>query len=88
MIEAGAAGCRLIGQNLGALAETGGEFATLVPIQIDKKRIAEKYASALNQAIDNYWNDEPILQTQSQYFNYFYSWDRIVEQWKQVLKNI
>lgn len=88
MIEAGAAGCRLIGQNLGALAETGGEFATLVPIQIDKKRIAEKYASALNQAIDNYWEDEPMLQTQSQYFNHFYSWDRIVGQWKQVLEKI
>lgn len=88
MIEAGAAGCRLIGQNLGALAETGGEFATLVPIRIDKKRIAEKYASALNQAIDNYWDDGSMLQQQSQYFNHFYSWDRIVGQWKQVLQNI
>lgn len=88
MIEAGAAGCRLIGQNLGALAETGAEFATLVPIRIDKKTIAEKYASALNQVVDNYWDDEPILQTQSQYFNHFYSWDRIVGQWKQMLENI
>jgi UDP-glucose:(glucosyl)LPS alpha-1,2-glucosyltransferase len=88
MIEAGAAGCKIIGQNLGALAETGAEFATLVPIQIDKKSIAEKYASALNKAIDNYWNDEPMLKQQSRYFNHFYSWDRIVEQWERVLKNI
>jgi len=88
MIEAGAAGCKIIGQNLGALAETGAEFATLVPIQIDKKSISKKYASALNQAIDNYWDDEPMLKEQSQYFNHFYSWDRIVEQWKQILKNI
>ena len=86
MIEAGAAGCRIVGQNLGALAETGGEFATLVPIQIEKEKIVQRYTKALNEAVDNYWNDEPMLQKQSQYFNHFYSWERIVSQWHEMLR--
>jgi len=85
MIEAGAAGCSLVGHNLGALYETGGEFATLVPIRIDDKTLAEKYANALNSTLDNYWDNQSILQKQSEYFNHFYSWDRIVQQWKVLL---
>jgi len=88
MIEAGAAGCRLIGQNLGALAETGAEYATLVPIRIDTKKIAEKYAAALNEAIDGYWDAQPLLVKQSEYFNSFYSWERITKQWKTMLEEI
>lgn len=88
MIEAGAAGCRLIGQNLGALAETGAEYATLVPIRIDKKQIVERYASALNEAIDTYWDSQEMLAKQSDYFNTFYSWDRITNQWKCMLERI
>lgn len=88
MIEAGAAGCRLIGQNLGALAETGAEYATLVPIRIDKKQIVEKYANALNEAIDTYWDSQEMLAKQSDYFNTFYSWDRIIKQWKTMLDTV
>lgn len=88
MIEAGAAGCRLIGQNLGALAETGAEYATLVPIRIDKKQIVERYASALNEAIDTYWDSQEMLAKQSDYFNTFYSWGRIANQWKYMLERI
>jgi glycosyltransferase involved in cell wall biosynthesis len=88
MIEAGAAGCRLIGQNLGALAETGAEYATLVPIRIDEKKIAEKYANALNKTIDEYWDFEPVLKQQSNYFNRFYSWDVIIEQWISVFQDL
>jgi len=88
MIEAGAAGCRLVGQNLGALAETGAEYATLVPIRIDTKKIAEKYAAALNEAIDGYWDAQPLLVKQSEYFNSFYSWERITKQWKTMLEEI
>lgn len=85
MIEAGAAGCKMVTHNLGALAETGSEFANLVPIRIDASRIAQEYAKALNQEIDSYWKSVPILQQQSQFFNHFYSWDKKVEQWKTVL---
>lgn len=88
MIEAGAAGCRLIGQNLGALAETGAEFATLVPIRINEHQIAEKYAHALNQAVEEYWDSQVLLKKQSEYFNYFYSWDKKIKEWKELIKSI
>lgn len=88
MIEAGAAGCRLIGQNLGALAETGAEYATLVPIRIDKKQIVEKYSNALSEAIDTYWDSQEMLAKQSNYFNTFYSWDKIIKQWKTMLDTV
>lgn len=88
MIEAGAAGCKLISHNLGALAETGSEFATLVPIRINEKHIVEEYAKALNTSIDEYWDSQPLLKRQSEFFNHFYSWDKKVQQWNDVLKKI
>jgi glycosyltransferase involved in cell wall biosynthesis len=88
MIEAGAAGCKLVGHNLGALAETGSEFATLVPIRIDAKRLAEEYAKALNVAIDEYRDNKELLRHQSKFFNHFYSWDKKVKQWEKMLKRL
>lgn len=81
MIEAGAAGCALVGQNLGALAETGAEFATLVPIRIDNDKIAQKYAEALNLTLDSYWDNEEWRHNQSRFFNHYYSWDEKIKQW-------
>jgi UDP-glucose:(glucosyl)LPS alpha-1,2-glucosyltransferase len=88
MIEAGAAGCKLVAQNLGALAETGAEFATLVPIRIDHSRIAETYATALDLAIDSYAEEKSMLMKQSAYFNYFYSWDNVLKDWHRLIKLI
>lgn len=87
MIEAGAAGCRLIAHNLGALLETGSEYATLVPIRINEKKIAEEYANALNNAINTYYDCENVLQKQSDYFNAFYSWENIIPKWKQLFES-
>lgn len=88
MIEAGAAGCSLVGHNLGALAETGSEFANLVPIRIDKAKISEKFANALSDTLNNYWESEPLLNTQSAFFNHYYGWDNKIKQWKTLFQNI
>jgi glycosyltransferase involved in cell wall biosynthesis len=87
MIEAGAAGCKLVAHNLGALAETGSEFANLVPIRIDAKKIAQEYAKALNIEIENYWNLAPMLKQQSNFFNTFYSWDIVIKKWILLLQD-
>jgi glycosyltransferase involved in cell wall biosynthesis len=87
MIEAGAAGCRLVSHNLGALAETGAEFATLAPIQIDRQRIIERYSSILGSAIDSYVDYVPMLKQQSDYFNYFYSWEKKIVDWTNFLNS-
>jgi glycosyltransferase involved in cell wall biosynthesis len=88
MIEAGAAGCKLVAQNLGALAETGSEFANLVPIRIDAEKIAQEYAKALNKEIDNHHDSAKLLQNQSKFFNHFYCWDKKVIEWKQMLEKL
>jgi len=88
MIEAGAAGCTLVGQNLGALAETGAEFATLVPIRIDNDKIAEKYAEALNFTLDSYWENEEWRKIQSRFFNHYYSWDEKIKQWRSLFEGL
>lgn len=88
MIEAGAAGCSIVAQNLGALAETGSEYAKLVPIRITEELIAKEYAKALNMAIDEYWDKEDLLIEQSKFFNNFYSWDKKINEWNTLLKSL
>lgn len=85
MIEAGAAGCRMVTHNLGALPETGAEFARYVPIKINKHQIVESYASAINEEINSYWDNTELLKTQSDYYNKFYCWDKIQKEWENIL---
>lgn len=88
MIEAGAAGCSLVGQNLGSLAETGSEFATLVPIRIDNSKIAQAYAKALDSTLNSYWDNEELRQMQSRFFNHYYSWDEQIKRWRSLFESL
>lgn len=89
-IEAGAAGCKMVTTNFGALYETCGEFATMVPYNSNKKALAQSYARALNYTLNNYWSDENlnVLQFQSQYYNKFYSWDYRKQQWNNLFNSL
>jgi glycosyltransferase involved in cell wall biosynthesis len=90
MIEAGAAGCRLVTTNLGALYETGGEWATLVPMQGNMQDMVRVYADALNEAIDTYWEQstQDMLKRQSDYYNGFYSWERRAVEWERLFDEL
>lgn len=88
MIEAAAAGCKLVTTNLGALYETGSEWATMVPIQADIDGLKADYAKALNEAIDSYWSEQDFLKRQSDFYNEFYDWERRVSQWEQVFNDL
>lgn len=88
MIEAGAAGCRLVTTDLGALYETGSEWATMIEMQADEKLLVRNYTAALEHAIDTYWTEQDFLKRQSDFFNEFYSWERRAPQWERLFDRI
>jgi UDP-glucose:(glucosyl)LPS alpha-1,2-glucosyltransferase len=90
MLEAGVAGCDMVTTNLGALYETGSEYAKMIPIQVSKEELAIKYAKALNEAIDNYWNksNQEMLKEQSDFYNKFYSWERRAKEWNELFEKL
>lgn len=88
LIEAGAAGCSIVSHNLGAVYETAAEFGKLLPIRVDQKLMANSFAIALNEEINNYYSSLDKLKIQSEYFNKYYSWDKIIKQWSDLLSDI
>lgn len=90
MIEAGAAGCDMVTTNLGALYETGAQYAKMIGMQSDRDMLVRNYATALNEAIDNYWDksNQETLKEQSDYYNKFYSWELRSKEWNALFDKI
>jgi glycosyltransferase involved in cell wall biosynthesis len=88
-IEAGAAGCKIVTTNLGALPETCDQWARFVDYAYgdDLTLLAEKYAAALNEEIDLVSQNVYNLQEQSNWFNANYSWEHRAQEWKEFFKN-
>lgn len=82
-IEAGAAGCKIVTTNLGALPETCANWATYVDYQYgdDLDLLAERYAETLNAAIDTYQEHSYTIKDQSNWFNEQYSWHTRGQEW-------
>lgn len=78
-IEAGAAGCRIVTTDYGALSETCGEHATYVEYSDNRQKLTYDYSQALNDAINNYSSDG--LLESSNWFNDRYSWDIRKTEW-------
>jgi glycosyltransferase involved in cell wall biosynthesis len=90
MIEAGAAGCDMVTTNLGALYETGSEYAKMISMGSSREELVSKYTKHLNEAIDNYWNksNQEMLKWQSDFYNKFYSWERRAKEWDSLFEKI
>jgi glycosyltransferase involved in cell wall biosynthesis len=90
MVEAGAAGCDLVTTNLGALYETGSEYAKMIPIKATEQDLVNTYAKALNEAIDGYWDksNQKQLKEQSDFYNKFYSWERRAKEWNRFFEEV
>lgn len=80
-IEAGAAGCKIVTTDLGALPETCDKWATYVPHVFDRRELAENYAKILNNEIDNYASTCYNSKEQSDWFNNEYSWVNRSKEW-------
>lgn len=85
-IEAGAAGCKIVTTEYGALSETCGPHAAYVKYHDNKQQLTETYAEALNYAIDHY-SDQGLLE-QSQWFNDRYSWQQRRVKWTNFFNQI
>tara|TARA_B100000530_G_C15893807_1_gene462533 strand:- start:278 stop:1330 length:1053 start_codon:yes stop_codon:yes gene_type:complete len=82
-MEAMAAGCLSVVPNYGALTETCTDFAWMYNWESDPSKHAQKYAAYLNAAIDRFWDEDvqKVLNLQSTYYNYFYSWNMRIGEW-------
>jgi UDP-glucose:(glucosyl)LPS alpha-1,2-glucosyltransferase len=90
IIEAMAAGCHVLTTNTGALAETCGEFATMVEIDSSGYTLIEKYAEKLDIVLDNVKNNlyENQRKIQMDYYAKFYSWENRILEWNNFFKKI
>lgn len=89
-IEALSAGLLCVLPNLGALPETCANFAWMYNYQEDKIKHAKLFASILNGAIDEYWDEsvQSLLNIQKNYFKIFYSWENRIDKWHQLMQAI
>lgn len=89
-IEALAAGCKVVTVDLGALPETCGIWADYMTYGIDREIFIERYTNLLVNAIDNYWGaaTQDLLKDQSQFYNKYHSWDKIVPRWKKLFNTV
>jgi glycosyltransferase involved in cell wall biosynthesis len=90
MVEAGAAGCDMVTTNIGALYETGSEYAKMVPIKSTEQDIIESYSKALVETIDNYWDksNQDRLKEQSDFYNKYYNWERRAKEWNKFFEEV
>lgn len=87
-IEAGAAGCKIVTTNLGALSETCGEYASFVEYTRDRQKLVEDYAEKLQFEVNNYHDLCYNIKNQSNWFNNFYSWEKRSKEWIHFLGDI
>lgn len=90
MIEAAAAGCEMVTTDLGALFETGSEYAKMIPIQATKEQLVKKYTKSLNESIENFWGieNQNKLKEQSEFYNKYYDWNKRKEEWNKLLDKV
>jgi len=89
-IESMGAGCLEVLPNYGALPETCAEFAWMYNWESDPEAHMNKFATILNYAIDGFWNEgvQSALSLQAAYYNYYYSWDNLINDWTTLLEGL
>jgi glycosyltransferase involved in cell wall biosynthesis len=86
-LEAGAAGCKMVVTNFGALYETCSEWADYVTYTSDRYVLAKRYASVLDTAINNYVHGDSFYKEQSDFYNKFWTWENRLPLWKEFLND-
>jgi glycosyltransferase involved in cell wall biosynthesis len=90
VIDALAAGLRVICPNLGALPETTEGWAQMYPYLMDKSRHASKFAGILRKEIKKIRNEEldEHLELQKQIYASRWSWDKRITEWTSFLNTL
>jgi len=90
LIEALSAGCLAVAPTLGALSETGNDFAQLYPYEPDKKAHAQSFATELKEAIERLRTPktQTHLGAQVMYYNQNYSWQTRKKEWEALLTQL
>jgi hypothetical protein len=90
LMEAMSAGILCVHSNLGALSETAANLTMMYQYEEDPSVHASKFATVLDIAIENYWNEktQSFLQMQKSYADIFYNIDSKVPQWEALIKSL
>jgi tetratricopeptide (TPR) repeat protein len=87
VIEAMAAGCRVIIPSLGALPETTGGYARIYPWNPDAEKHAAIFAENLATEMAAPWAGEPELSLRQQgHCAIVYDWPRRLREWRQLIR--
>lgn len=90
LIESMCAGLLPVIPNYAALTETGTDYCFMYEWSSDAQIHIERFANALNSAIDAYKMPfyQSLLKMQRSHYQYFYSWDLRAAQWTQLLNSM
>ena len=89
VIEAMAAGCRIVCPSLGALPETTGGFAHLYPFTPDASEHARRFAEALGAELTKPWGGRAVLaEEQQDASRRTYDWSVRVAEWQAFLDRV
>jgi glycosyltransferase involved in cell wall biosynthesis len=89
VIEAMAAGCRVITSSLGALPETTGGYARIYPSIPDRQEHAAQFAENLAAEIAMPWSGHSELSlSQQAHCAAVYSWPKRIAEWKELIETI
>ncbi len=92
MMEGGAAGCMLVGSDVGALRETSGRFGRLTPLNNSRSGWSGAFARAVVQEVHSARQDPTIygslIDQQMTWFRSTCDWDRRAEQWATLLEGL
>ena len=87
VMEAMAAGCRVIVPALGALPETTGGYARIYPSNPNAKEHAATFSENLAAELATPWDGEPELsQSQQAYCAAVYNWPRRLREWRRLIQ--
>jgi glycosyltransferase involved in cell wall biosynthesis len=89
-IEALTAGCKMLTTGYGALPETCAGWADYVPYGPNRDVLAERFAYALNNTLNEYWTNstQELLKRQNEYYNGFYSWNTRMPEWQSLIDKL
>jgi glycosyltransferase involved in cell wall biosynthesis len=89
VIEAMAAGCRVIVPSLGALPETTCGYARVYPSNPDADAHAAALAEVLADEMTGPWSGEPELSTaQQRHCAAVYDWDHRTREWRRLIDSV